>query len=650
MDVAEETQRAGFDAGKGRYRVFHGTPDRLITALTAGLALFCILNVSGVFFYAFHVMLLPERVNAIFVVVVLILTFLYVPARKGDLQSRIKWYDILFLAGGLVGTLYMAINAQQLAYWQRILATEFEVVIGIITIVVLMEAVRRFFGWAVVTMVAIFFLYAKFGYLIPGTLNVYYSSWSRLMADIYLSTGGIFGNLVRIANRLILPFLAFGVFFIISGGGQFFLKIALALTGHMTGGPAKAAVIGSALFGMISGNPGADVMVTGSVSIPMMKNIGYKAHYAGAVEAIASTGGVLTPPIMGGVAFVMAEMLGVRYAYIALIAIVPAILYYISVYSQVHLQAVKMGIKKVPRAQLPSIKQTIKEGWEFFIPFVVLIVLLFVLHFPAAMAAIYSTVVIIAVSWFRRQHRINYRVFINGLSNVIKAILPVANIIALIGIIIGVLSITGLGPKLSSALVTLSGGSPITLVALAGLACYIMGMGVSTLPSYILLGVLVAPALNTLGIPAVVTHFYIFYLTCATYFTPPYCTTAYVASILADAPPFKIGWQAMRLGIVCYLVPFAIVVNPALILIGNPAEIALAIGTAIIGVFSLAIGIEGWLFSKVRILQRVLFLVGGVCIFVPNWELTLAGAVTLAGVYTWHWLDSRRLKAAIATN
>jgi len=634
---------------KGKFRHYNGLAAILIKALGAGSGLFFALYLAGIFAY-FRIFLLSNQFNAIFMAVVLVLTFLLQPAGKKAPRDRLPWYDAVLVVISLVGCVYIIVNARDLAYFGRISATSFEIALGAVTVLALMEAVRRTFGWAMVIITAIFVLYAKFGYLMPGGLKLFYFNCSMLTSDIYLSSSGIFGTLTSIASGIIVAFVIFGTFFVAAGGGRFFLNLALAITGSMSGGPAKAAIIGSALFGTISGSPAANVVVTGSVTIPLMKSIGYKPHYAGAVEAVASTGGAITPPIMSGVAFVMAMLVGKPYSYIALISALPAFLYYVSLFTQVHLQAVKQNYRGLPLETLPSVKTTLKEGWELLVPFLVLIALLFVLRYPAEVAALHTIAALIIISMFRRQHRINLKRFVDSLEEGILDTLPIANIIALAGIILAVLTVTGLGPKLSAALVNTFGHSAVLLVIASGMACYILGMGISFIASYILVASLVAPALLKLGIPIIVSHFFIMYMVLSTNFTPPYCTAAYVAGGIAKAHPFRVGFQAMRLGIVCFLVPFVIVLNPALLLIGPWMEVVLAAITAILGVIGLSVGIEGYLFTKANWFQRVMFIIGGILLTIPGLATDLPGLALLGLGTLWQWKalrDTRRYAAPI---
>ena len=358
------------------FRQFHGSLGVALKILGAGSGLLIMLYIADIFSF-FGVFLYSNQYNAIFLAVVLTLTFFFVPAGKGASRKRLPWYDILLILGSLAGCIYIAINALELTRFGKISANPLELTLGTITVIALIEAVRRSFGWAMVIVVMVFLAYAKFGYLVPGPLSVYFFSWSMLFRDIYLSTESIFGSLTSISSGIIISFITFGVFFIAIGGGEFFLKLALSLTGSMRGGPAKAAIVGSALFGTLSGSPTANVVVTGSITIPMMIRTGYPRYYAGAVEAIASTGGALAPPIMAGIAFVVAIFVGVPYAKIATLAALPAILYFLALFAQVDLKAAKEGLRGVPREQLPPLKATLKEGWEFAIPFVVLVMLLF---------------------------------------------------------------------------------------------------------------------------------------------------------------------------------------------------------------------------------------------------------------------------------
>ncbi|MBI2861159.1 MAG: TRAP transporter fused permease subunit [Chloroflexi bacterium] len=633
--------------GVSGFRRFSGPAAILVKFIGAGGCLFALLEVSGVFFY-FNTFFLPNQYNAIILAIVLTLTFLLVPATKKTPRNKVPWYDFLLILAGLAACVYTIINAWEILYFGRATVTPFEAVLAALLVITIMEAVRRSFGWPMVIIALLFILYVKFGYLVPGPLSVHYFTWSMIARDLYLSSEGIFGTLTSIATRVILVFIAFGVFFVAVGGGKFFLNLALGVTGTMRGGPAKAAVVGSALFGTISGSPTANVAVTGSVTIPLMKSIGYKSYYAGAIESIASTGGMIAPPIMGGVAFIMAQLLNEPYSYVATISFLPAFLYFLSLFLQVHLHAVKVGLRGLPRKDLPSPVAALKEGWELAIPFIFLVVLLFVMKYPAEMAAVYTVGALVAISLLRKSHRMNLRRFIDSLDGGMQQTLSVTTIIALAAVILAALVITGVGLKISSALVTISAGSMLLLILLAGLATYILGMGISLMAAFVLVAAIVGPALQNLGLPIIVSYFFIMYMVTATVFTPPYCTAAYVAGAIANAHPFRVGFQAMRLGVVTFLVPFIIVYNPALILQGSPGDIALAATTAIIGIFGLSVGLEGYLFTATNWLQRILFIVGGIVMVVPGLTTDIIGAVILVSLVIWQRQSSKLSSPVLA--
>ncbi len=641
-DIASEEE------GRSRYRQYQGPMAILTMVVAAGMALFSLLYVSG-FLPSVGIYFQRIQYNAIFMSGIIILAFLLNPARKGDKRGRLPWYDSLLIMGGLTGSIYIIVNAREIEAMAPLLASPMETVLGFISIVVLLEAVRRLLGWPMIIISLIFILYSKISYLLPGILGAYEQTWPRIMAEAYLSPSGIFGGLTSLASGMIVAFIAFGVFFIKVGGGQIFLDLALALTGHIRGGPAKAAIIGSAMFGTLSGSPAANVAVTGTITIPLMKKTGFSSVFAGAVETVASTGGCIVPPVMGAVAFVMADMLRVNYATIAMAAILPAVLYFTALFVQTHLRAVKDGLKGIPRSELPSFWATVKGGWEFAIPLGTLIYLLFVLRYPPAVCASYAIVALIVVSLFRKRTRLSVNGFIECLAESFRSMLMVAPVIAAAGIILATLSQTGLGPKLATSLVTALGHNRELLVLASGLACYVSGMGVSIIVTYVLLAVLVAPALVEVGIPLMASHFFIFYMGLTMFITPPSAPTAFVASAISGASPYRTGFQSMRLGIVTFLVPFILIYNPALILLGTPAEIIQAAVTAVIGVFAISIGIEGYLFTPANWPQRIIALVAGLALMWPVlvWRANTIGIGLLALLILWQWLSKKSQSPAI---
>jgi TRAP transporter 4TM/12TM fusion protein len=589
-----------------------------------------LLPLFGVYFFGI-------QFNAVFMGGMLVTAFLLCPARKAEQVNRLPWYDILLILASLVSTIYIVVTAYELAVFKRLLATPLETGLGVIILVLVAEAMRRTVGWPMIIIMSVFILYAKFSYLLPGILTAFPQPWTRLMAEVYVSPSGVFGAITTLASSIIISFIVFGALFIKAGGGEVFLNLALSLTGGIRGGPAKAAIVGSAMFGTLSGSPAANVAVTGTITIPLMKKTGYSPVFAGAVEAVASTGGMIMPPVMGATAFLMATLLGVTYVTVALAAAIPALLYFIALFVQTDLRAAKDGLRSIPRSELPSFWATMKEGWEFALPFLALVLFLFGLKYPPAIAATYGIVVLIVVTPFRKRTRLNWVRLFDSLVESTRSMLYVAPVIAASGVILSVLGTTGLGPKLASSLVTIAGGNVLALFLLAGVACYFVGAGVVMIVTYILLAVLVAPALQLVGVPLMVSHFFIFYMGLTMFITPPYAPSAFVASAISGASPYRTGFQAMRLGIVTFIVPFILAYNPALIMIGTPYEIILAAVTAIIGVIALSIGIEGYLFSRANWLQRILALGAGLTMMAPGLETDVIGVGLLAVVILWQW-------------
>lgn len=630
------------DARKGKYRQYQGPLGLVTRVIAMALPVYGILYVLD-FFQRINIPLYSGAHNAFFLAFVLTLIFLRVPANRLAPRDRLPWYDLLLLAGSLVVTLYMGFNYEALLIYGGAWATPFQQVLGIVAIAILFEALRRTIGWPMVIIALAFFLYAKFAYLMPGILNGPEFSVSRVIAYTYLSTEGIFGKVLEIGATIILIFITFGAFLQQCGGAKFFFDLAFSLMGHVRGGPAKVSVFASALFGTMTGSPVANVGVTGSITIPLMKRVGYAPHFAAAVESVASTGGALMPPVMGAVAFLIADFTRVGYGQVALAALIPAILYFLSVYLQVDLEAGREGLKGLPREQLPTLTATLGQGWFYLLPLGLLVVLLMVLRYDPLVSALYSLALLIVVSFFRPETRLTLTKLGRALEDSAYGVTEVGALTAVAGIITAAVAITGLGVNLSAFLVSLSGGSLALLAILTGITCYILGMGISSIAAYILLAVLVAPAMAEAGLPVLVAHFFIFYMGLSTFITPPHCSGVFVAAGIAGSEPFKTAFRAMRLGVVCYLVPFIIVFNPALMLVGAAREIALATVTAVVGVVALSVGIEGFIRRIMAWWERLPWLAGGLLLMVPGWGTDLPGLAFLAAGAAIYWWRSRHI-------
>lgn len=629
---------------EGKYRQFKGPINTALRVASILLCIYSLLYASRLFALA-RINILSAIHNAIFLSFLLILVFLLVPARKGGPKNRVAWYDILLCAGSLVATVYFAVEWQTLQLGKPWVAPH-EIVLGFILLVAVSEATRRTVGLGVVVVVWVFLLYWKFCYLIPGALGGPVFSLRRIMVYVYMSWQGLFGPTLVLSTTIIVVFVTFGVLLVRAGAGQFFLNLALSLVGHVTGGAAKVAVVGSALFGTLSGSAVSNVCVVGPITIPLMKSVGYKPHFASAVEAVASTGGILMPPMMGVVAFVLASMTAIPYGTVCVAAALPAILYYLSLFMQVHFEAVKSGLCGLPRQELPNRGKVLREGWYFLIPLALLIVLLMILDYEPILSAIYTIIVTIIVSAFRKETRMGLTALLDVLEGGIRAMIVIIPICSLIGVITSAMEVTGLGLTLGTTLTEVAGGSLAVLAILAAVIIYLMGMGVSAISSYILLAVSVAPAMTLLGAPLLGAHLFILYMTCSTLITPPYCLAAYVAATIGETSPMKTGFQAMRLGIVVYIVPFIIIFNPALLIVGGTlGGSVLAFITAIIGVVLLAAGVEGCLLTNTNWIQRILLIGAGLLMIVPGWMTDVAGIVLGALMFLWQWKTVRLVRS-----
>lgn len=402
------------------------------------------------------------------------------------------------------------------------------------------------------------------------------------------------------------------------GGGDFITDFSMSVLGGFRGGPGKIAVVASSLFGTISGVAISNVVTTGVVTIPLMKKIGYKPHVAGAIEAVASTGGIIMPPVMGVTAFIMAEMIGVPYFKIAIAAIIPAILYYAAIFFQVDMEAGKTGLKGLPREQLPKISKAINKIYLFIIPFTILIIGLFILCWAPDKSALTAVISILALGFLiSKETRLKFDWITKGLKDATQAIILIGPLGVLAGIIVGTVSYTGLGFLLSLNIIQLAGGNLFILLLITAIVCLILGMGMPPIPAYVLLAVLVAPAMVQLGVDVMAAHLFIVYFSSISMITPPVCGAAYAGAALAGADPMRTGWTATRLGIIAYIVPFLFVQFPGLLLKGSFLEIFITFTTALFGCFILASSLSGYLFYELNLIKRVLFAISGLGLLIP---------------------------------
>ncbi|MBI4637190.1 MAG: TRAP transporter fused permease subunit, partial [Candidatus Rokubacteria bacterium] len=505
---------------------------------------------------------------------------------------------------------YVTVRYPTIAYQLGVLGWD-KIAFGALAILLVLEATRRLVGWVMVGLAGVFVLYAKFAYLLPGLLGAKGSSWERIVVYLYLDTNGLFGLPLTVTAGMVVAFIFFGQLLYAVGGDRFLTDLAMMAMGRYRGGPAKVSVVASCLFGTVSGSAVSNVVVDGPITIPMMKRTGYAPHVAAAIEAVASTGGQIMPPVMGVAAFLIAEFLSVPYSEVVIAAVIPALLYYLALFVQVDLEAAKHRLHGLPAAQLPRFGDVIRRGWSFLVPLVVLTYTLMLASWEAGKAGMAAVIATLVVGALQRGDRLTLWKLLGAIAETGKVLLDIVAITAVAGFVIGVLQLSGLGFKFSLLLVSVAGGNALGLLLLTAVVCIILGMGMPTAIIYILLAVLVGPALVQLGVSPLGAHLFLFYFGMLSMITPPVCLATYAAASIGGADFMKTGWTGMRLGIVAYVVPFVFAFHPALLMKGSIIEILVAAATAVVGVILLGIGCAGHLFRPLGWGKRALVSVAG---------------------------------------
>ncbi|MZR13667.1 TRAP transporter fused permease subunit [Maritimibacter sp. DP07] len=492
-------------------------------------------------------------------------------------------------------------------------------IIGIALFVLVLEGLRRTVGWTLVIVVLAIVGYGLIGHLVPGALQTREVAPPRLAVYLGFDPNGLLGLTLGVAATVVVAFVFFGQLLLRSGGADFFNDIAMASMGHRRGGAAKISIVASGLFGSISGVVVSNIVATGVVTIRLMVQSGFRRSTAGAVEATASTGGQIAPPVMGAVAFLMADILQRPYTEIVVAAIVPALLYYVALFVQADLQAAKQEIKPLDTADMPAVGRVIKKGWVFILPFAAIILALFSFNQRAETAALWGSLgaIVIGLVVGYGKTRMSFRDLWGAAVETGRSITEIIMISAAAGFIIGVLNVTGLGFAATFALVDLGQGSLFLLLFISALVCLVLGMGMPTVGVYLLLAVLIAPSLVETGVEPIAAHLFIFYLGMMSMVTPPIGIGAFFAATIANAPPMKTAWEAMRFGWTAYIVPFLFVFSPALLLIGDPLEIVLAVGSAVLGVYAISAAFVGWMRGVVGLAARIAIGLAGVLLIVP---------------------------------
>jgi TRAP transporter 4TM/12TM fusion protein len=561
-----------------------------------------------------------------------ILAFLFFPFGRKDFSEPLGWpfaIDAVCIGIALGAQLYTLVNLDRFVDPGYSVTTA-DVVVGTLLILTVLEAARRTVGWGL-TLTAIFFLLQtwqadKFVWILYGPP----STWTSMVESFFGKEEGLYGIPVGIMSSVLILFIIFAGFISMTGIGDFFVRLATALAGRLTGGPAKVSVFSSALLGTISGSGVANVMMDGVFTIPMMKRIGYGATFAAAVEAVASIGGQIMPPIMAAAAFIMADFVGVPFRQVALAATIPALLYFFCVFVTVHLEARRLGLRKVPREEMPRLGLTLRSDGYLLLPLFALIGYLYY-GFSEEMAALMAVGTTFLVSFVRRRSALGPVRLLKAFESGARAGVTVAMAVAAAGLIIGCLFLSGIGMKFSYMLMSLSGGQLWLALVYTTFAAFILGLSLPTTAVYLTLAIIVAPGLVQMGVPKMAAHMFIFYMGVTSDLTPPTCLSPFAAAAIAGSPPMATAWQAMRLGAVLFIVPFMFVYQPALLMLGAWPEIFLAAGTATLGVVCLAAGLQGWLRRRATPVER-LILFGAGFLFVSPWLLADVAALALLAV------------------
>ena len=600
-------------------RIWEGKPKLVIRWLMVFFSL-----------YSIYVTLFSTAMRQIrlmnFLGMILVIGYLNFPAKKGTQKvNHMPWYDVLIMAVGAFGFFYASIHGAELANLRPkfIRGDMFLLVIACLSILAMMELCRRSVGVPILIVVGILLVYT-FASVDP----------TKVIYDQFYATSGIMNTPIDVCAKYIVVFLIFGAFLERTGISTFFIDLANSIAGATAGGPAKVAVISSGLCGMVSGSSVGNTVTTGSVTIPMMKKTGYQSEFAGAVEAAASTGGQIMPPIMGAAAFLMAEYMGVSYAEVAYRALLPAILYFVGIYIAVHLEAKKLGLKGIPKDQLPKFRVLIRKIYLLF-PLVLLVVLVSTNTRSMQFSASVAIVATIFVGLFNKDDRITVTKIIDALESGAKGTISVAVACAMAGIVAGCVTSTGLASKMITAIVSVANGHAMIALVLTMLCCIVLGMGVPTTATYCIMAATCAPILVSpeIGIPIISAHFFVFYFGIVADITPPVALAAYAGSAIAKSSPMKTAFTATRLAIAGFIVPYICALSPAMLLIdAGPAEVVMIVITSLIGIFGVAAGLSGFVYRTMNPLMRILIVVGGITLLIPGTMTDVIGLVMVVGV------------------
>jgi TRAP transporter 4TM/12TM fusion protein len=572
------------------------------------------------------------RQRSIHLTLILLLVYL-IPDQKEALKKlKYSVWDIICLFATIGVGVYSSINYSDIVYRGGMPNTVDMAVAFVLTALVI-EAVRRKCGLPVVIVTGIFLLYGFFGYLLPGYLSHPNFTISKICDQIYNSSAGIFGVPLAAAADFIIMFMIFGAFLTHTGAGEYFTQIAYALTGKQRGGPAKAAVVASALVGTIHGSGPGNVVTTGSFTIPMMKKVGYGPAFAAGVEAAASTGGILMPPVMGSAAFIMAAITGIPYGKIIIYAAIPALLYFASVFWMTHLEAEKIGLNPLSSEEIPKLGETMKKTWPLLLPLFLLIYML-VSGASASRAAMLATLLLVVLFAIKKKDRLTWQRFLIALESGATSMVSISVICAAAGLIVGMISLTGLGVKLGAVVMLLSQGNLLIVLILTSIACMVLGMGMPGVAAYVIVASTIAPALVKMGVPIMAAHLFAYYFSQMSAITPPVALSSYAAAAIAESGLWETGWVGFKMASAGLIVPFMFVYSPTLLLEGSIIQIVWSVITSLIGTFTLASGLVGFLGKrKINIGFRVTMILLSLLLIDQGIFTDAIGALTLSTIY-----------------
>lgn len=565
--------------------------------------------------------------------------FIVFPAYPGQRRDKVPFYDIIFAIATLVVTFYLLGNSLQIQEdaWEY-LAPTWAQWLAVIMWALVIEAGRRTGGWPIFFIVLIISAYPIVADQVPQVIQGAPMAFLDTAAFHVYSIESLLGIPMRAFGLLVFGFLAFGMALLYTGAGLFFINFAFALLGHVRGGPAKVAIFSSGLFGSMSGGPITNVLTTGTLTIPAMRRIGFSPKYAGGIEACASTGGVLMPPIMGATAFVMADFLDVAYVDVAIAAIIPSVLYYFGLFVQIDSYAARNKIDGLPKSEMPRLLDVMKDGWYYIFAFIVLVLMLVFMK-QEARAPFYATALLLILNQFSPKHKMDWAKFYKYVQATVFLLAELAGILAAIGLIVGAVVGTGMAGSVTNDLVYLAGNSVFILLAMGALTSFILGIGMTVTAAYIFLAIILAPALIRAGLDPMPVHMFMLYWGMLSFITPPVALAAFAAASVAKSKPMETGFEAMRLGTIIYFIPFFFVFNPALLLLGETTEIIIVCTTAFLGVVVLAGGLQGYLIGLGRIpngalgaASRLFLAVGGIVLATPGGGMIGYSHLTLGGL------------------